>query len=92
MGTPALLVHVCAVVFTLQVVLVGALGVTFGPNYARVAIQLLYGAAWASTDAPQLLSLYCFSLLVLAQFVLPLVEGACVKHTAPMNTNVYIDL
>eukprot|EP01083_Nonionella_stella_P282874 962689_1 len=47
------------------VTLVGLLGVSFGPNYSFVALDVLYGKQWSNSDAPSLLSWYCGYLLIL---------------------------
>ncbi len=39
--------------------------VSFGPRFSFIFIDLLYGAKWASTNAPTLLSYYCGYILVI---------------------------
>jgi oligosaccharide translocation protein RFT1 len=44
----------------------GALAATFGPAYSHVALLLLYGSKWASTDAPDALAVYSLYVALLA--------------------------
>lgn len=46
--------------------LLGLLLVSFGPAYAYVLLDLLYGAKWSTTAAPQVLSCYCVYLLFMS--------------------------
>ncbi|KAG8466017.1 hypothetical protein KFE25_005587 [Diacronema lutheri] len=39
---------------------------TFGPAYARLLLQLAYGARWAAGDAPPLLASYCLHTPMMA--------------------------
>jgi len=48
------------------VALLGSLCASFGPPSAWRAMDILYGPKWSRTDAPQVLALYCFYVLMLA--------------------------
>ena len=48
------------------VTLVGLCFVAFGPGYARLVIQLLYGTKYSSTDAPTVLAWCCAYVFLLA--------------------------
>lgn len=46
--------------------LVGLLAATFGPPHAYVVIRLVYGPAWARTEAPAVLAAFSVYILLLA--------------------------
>jgi len=48
------------------VCIVGGIVAAFGPSYAYVALRLLYGARWASSDAPRALGYYSVYVALLA--------------------------
>jgi hypothetical protein len=46
--------------------LVGLVALAFGPAYAFLAVDLVYGPRWSRGDAPRLLALYCPNLVAMA--------------------------
>ena len=48
------------------VCIVGGIMAAFGPAYAYVALRILYGERWASSDAPRALGLYSVYVALLA--------------------------
>lgn len=48
------------------VCIVGGIVAAFGPSYAYVALRLLYGPRWASSDAPRALGYYSIYVALLA--------------------------
>ena len=46
--------------------LLGLLFVAFGPSYSWLLLHLLYGEAWSSTEAPDVLAAYCVYVLLMA--------------------------
>jgi oligosaccharide translocation protein RFT1 len=48
------------------VVMLGLAAVSTGPPFAWLAIRIVYGPTWAGTAAPQVLSVYCLYILLLA--------------------------
>jgi oligosaccharide translocation protein RFT1 len=46
--------------------IIGGLSACFGPAYSYVALRILYGETWASTDAPTALGLYSVYVALLA--------------------------
>ena len=48
------------------VCIVGGLSACFGPSYSYVALRILYGEAWASSDAPTALGMYSIYVALLA--------------------------
>lgn len=54
------------IALTRVVLVLGLLGVTFGPPNARLVIHMLYSYAWSSGEAPGLLGHYCLYLLAMA--------------------------
>ena len=48
------------------VCVVGGIMATFGPSYSYVALRILYGERWASSDAPRALGLYSIYVALLA--------------------------
>ena len=48
------------------VALVGLLAGALGPSYSYTVLRLAYGARWAETDAPAVLTLYSFYVVTLA--------------------------
>eukprot|EP00928_Gymnodinium_smaydae_P023251 TRINITY_DN19263_c0_g1_i1.p1 TRINITY_DN19263_c0_g1~~TRINITY_DN19263_c0_g1_i1.p1 ORF type:complete len:530 (+),score=95.38 TRINITY_DN19263_c0_g1_i1:81-1592(+) len=45
---------------------VGWLGLCFGPGFAALVVRVLWGADWASTEAPKVLAAYCVLLFCMA--------------------------
>ncbi|CAE8624654.1 unnamed protein product, partial [Polarella glacialis] len=41
---------------------VGWVGLCFGPGFSGLAVRVLYGADWAASEAPSVLSAYCVLL------------------------------
>ena len=70
------------------VTLVGLVFVCFGPPYARVLFDLVYGARWTHTSAPVALSWYCGYVLLMAvngvteSFLLASIPPASVRTIA----------
>ena len=70
------------------VTLVGLFFVCFGPPYARVLFDLVYGARWTHTSAPVALSWYCGYVLLMAvngvteSFLLASIPPASVRKLA----------
>lgn len=48
------------------VLLVGLTFISFGPSYAHLLFQLLYGEKWSETAAPKVLGYYCAYILLIA--------------------------
>lgn len=48
------------------VLLIGLVLMCFGPSYAYVFLDLLYGAKWSSTSAPRVLAYYCVYICFMA--------------------------
>jgi oligosaccharide translocation protein RFT1 len=51
---------------TQVVCIIGGLSACFGPSYSYVALRILYGEAWASSEAPAALGLYSIYVALLA--------------------------
>ncbi len=46
--------------------LLGLTAVAMGPPFAWLVMRVGYGQSWASTAAPEVLSVYCLYILLLA--------------------------
>lgn len=47
-------------------VVIGLVFLCFGPPYSYTLVRMLYGRAWASTEAPAVLAIYCYYVSLLA--------------------------
>ncbi|EFC38608.1 predicted protein [Naegleria gruberi] len=55
------------ILFLKASILIGCVFAFFGPAYSHTLIYLLYGDQWANnTEAPQILSIYCFYIFFMA--------------------------
>eukprot|EP00164_Ancoracysta_twista_P000854 GFYU01001125.1.p1 GENE.GFYU01001125.1~~GFYU01001125.1.p1 ORF type:complete len:600 (-),score=141.79 GFYU01001125.1:1482-3281(-) len=69
------------------VVIIGLIFVSFGPNYSFLLLDILYGARWTATDAPQVLMMYCFYVFVIA--INGITEAFCHAVSTEQETRRY---